>query len=107
MLLREAPATTARRERQPEPAPRTAAAPTRQRLGYKRERALAELPRKIDALHAEIGSLQQALADVDLYRRDAAAFAAKTSRLGAAQAELDAAETEWLELELLREELEG
>ena len=29
----------------------------------------------------------------------------KTARLGAAQAELEAAETEWLELEMLREEL--
>ena len=35
------------------------------------------------------------------------AFAAKTARLGAAQAELEAAETEWLELEMLREELKG
>ena len=34
-------------------------------------------------------------------------FQAKTRRLGAAQAELDAAETEWLELEMLREELDG
>jgi ATP-binding cassette subfamily F protein uup len=31
----------------------------------------------------------------------------RTARLAAAQAELDAAETEWLELELLREELGG
>ena len=48
-----------------------------------------------------------ALADPDLYSRDAKAFAAKTARLGAAQVELEAAETEWLELELLREELNG
>ena len=106
---REAPAATARRDKAPVAAasrPEAPAAPAR-RLGYKRERALAELPRKIDALHAEISSLQQALGDTDLYRRDAASFAAKTSRFGAAQAELDAAETEWLELELLREELKG
>ena len=51
--------------------------------------------------------LHQALADPDLYRRDASSFAAKTARLGAAKAELEAAETEWLELELLREELNG
>ncbi len=52
-------------------------------------------------------SLQQALADPDLYRRDALSFAATTARLGAAQAELEAAETDWLELELLREQLNG
>jgi len=34
-------------------------------------------------------------------------FTAKSNRLGAAQAELEAAETEWLELEMLKEELGG
>ena len=79
----------------------------KQRLGYKRERALAELPKKMEKLQAEIGELQAALADADLYRRDPKAFNAKTARLGAVQAELEAAETEWLELEMLREELGG
>jgi ATP-binding cassette subfamily F protein uup len=82
-------------------------APAKQRLGYKRERQLAELPKKIEALQAEIGGLHQALADPDLYSRDAKAFAARTARLDAAQSELEAAETEWLELEMLREELSG
>ncbi|MBS0220221.1 MAG: ATP-binding cassette domain-containing protein [Proteobacteria bacterium] len=77
------------------------------RLGYKRERALAELPGKIDALQAEIAALHTALADPGLYRRDASAFQAKSARLTAAQAELESAETEWLELEMLREELGG
>ncbi|HMG51209.1 MAG TPA: ATP-binding cassette domain-containing protein, partial [Inquilinus sp.] len=93
-------------------APRKEKAPVREsapkaRLGYKRERALAELPKKIEALQSEIATLHQALADPGLYRRDASSFAAKTARLTAAQTELEAAETEWLELELLREELDG
>ena len=83
------------------------ARPHGRRLGYKREHALAELPKRIEALQGEIASLHQALADPDLYRRDASSFAARTARLGAAKAELEAAETEWLELELLREELNG
>ncbi|MCA0245698.1 MAG: ATP-binding cassette domain-containing protein [Proteobacteria bacterium] len=87
-------------------APREAA-PAKQRLGYKRERALAELPKKMDALHAEMAALNEALADPALYTRDPKGFAAKTTRLGVAQAELDAAETEWLELEMLREELKS
>jgi ATP-binding cassette subfamily F protein uup len=87
-------------------APREAT-PAKQRLGYKRERALAELPKKMDALHAEMAALGEALADPALYTRDPKGFAAKTARLGAAQAELDAAETEWLELEMLREELKS
>ncbi len=87
--------------------PSEKAAAPKQRLGYKRERQLAELPKKIEALQAEISNLNDALADSGLYSRDAKAFAAKTTRLGAAQAELEAAETEWLELEMLREELGG
>ena len=53
------------------------------------------------------GGPQQALADPGLYAAIRKAFAAKTARLAAAQAELDAAETEWLELELLREDSSG
>ncbi len=95
----------ARREKAATPA-REPTAP-KQRLGYKRERALAELPRKIEALQTEIATLNEALADPQLYARDPKDFAGKTTRLGGAQAELDAAETEWLELEMLREELQG
>ncbi len=78
-----------------------------ERLGYKRERALVELPKKIAALQTEMAGLNVALADPDLYRRDPKGFQAKTARVGAAQAEIEAAETEWLELEMLREELNG
>jgi ABC transport system ATP-binding/permease protein len=101
---REAPAEapTPRKEKAPTPAREQ-----KQRLGYKRERALAELPKKIEALQGEISDLQATLADPGLYQRNAADFQAKTKRLGAAQSELDAAETEWLELEMLREELQG
>jgi len=105
LLQRETPAAAA-----PAPRKEKAAAPVReqkQRLGYKRERALAELPKKIAALQAEVATLQEALADPDLYKRDPKGFQAKTTRIGAAQTEIEAAETEWLELEMLREELGG
>jgi ATP-binding cassette subfamily F protein uup len=96
---------TAAAQRKEKTAAVRGSAPAR-RLGYKRERALAELPKRMEALQIERTTLQQALADPDLYRRDAASFAAKTSRLGVVQQELDAAETEWLELEMLREDLQ-
>jgi ATP-binding cassette subfamily F protein uup len=101
---REAPLAAPPPRKDKAPAP---AREQKQRLGYKRERALAELPKKIEALQAEIASLQAALADPDLYRRNAADFQAKGRRLTAAQADLESAETEWLELEMLREELGG
>ena len=101
---REAPAPVAAAPRKEK-----AAAPAREtkaRLGYKRERALAELPKKIEALHAEMATLNRRSPTPTLYAATPD-FQAKTNRLGAAQAELDAAETEWLELEMLREELGG
>ena len=77
------------------------------RLGFKRERALVELPKKIDALRTEMAAIHAAMADPTLYSRDPKGFAAKSARLGVAQAEIDAAETEWLELEMLKEDLAG
>jgi ATP-binding cassette subfamily F protein uup len=102
---REAPTAAAaapRKEKAPAPSREQ-----KQRLGYKRERALAELPGRIEALQAEMSAINEALADPQLYARDPKTFAAKSNRLAAAQAELDAAENEWLELEMLREELDG
>jgi ATP-binding cassette subfamily F protein uup len=42
-----------------------------------------------------------------LFRRDANAFEAAAARLGTAREELAAAEHRWLELEMLREQLEN
>ena len=61
----------------------------------------------MDTLRDGIGKLQQALSDPGLYARDRARFDRFTAALAAQQAELDAAEEEWLALELLREEVEG
>jgi ATP-binding cassette subfamily F protein uup len=80
--------------------------PAARRLGYRQQRALAELPKRIAALELEIGGLEAALADSRLYERDPAGFKTAADRLSAARAELSAAETEWLELELLRESAE-
>src|SRR4029077_7243829 len=76
---REAPTVSALRKEKPVIAPESA--PAKQRLGYKRERALVELPRKIEGLQAEMAALQSALADAGLYGRDPKAFGAKSARL--------------------------
>jgi ATP-binding cassette subfamily F protein uup len=55
---------------------------------------------RIDTLQAGIRDLEQQLSDPDLFRRDAQAFAAAGARLGALQAEVEAAEQRWLELEI-------
>jgi ATP-binding cassette subfamily F protein uup len=96
----------------PEPRPKSppqkekaAAAP--RKLTFKDKHALAGLPGQIEALHAEVARWQAKLADPDFYARDAAGFARAGELLAKATAELAAAEERWLELELLREEMEG
>ncbi|MBU2605768.1 MAG: ABC transporter ATP-binding protein, partial [Alphaproteobacteria bacterium] len=59
----------------------------------------------IPALHAEIAKLEKELADPALYSRDPKAFNAKSERVGAARAEAEAAEMEWLDIEERREAL--
>jgi len=84
-------------------APRIAAAPTK--LSYKDERRLAELEAAMPALASAIASLEERLADADLYRRDAAAFHAATAALDKARKDLAAAEDAWLGLEERKEAL--
>jgi ATP-binding cassette subfamily F protein uup len=79
----------------------------RPRMSFKDKHALETLPSRIAQLEREIAALQAQLADAGLYARDPAGFAARGSLLAKKQAEREAAEEEWLRLELLREELEG
>ncbi|MGC2856433.1 ABC-F family ATP-binding cassette domain-containing protein [Novispirillum sp. DQ9] len=125
-MVREYPGGYADYERQraaaaalaaePSPEPRrdapAAAAPPKpkgpsRKLSYKQQRALEMLPKRLEELQAEIATLEKTLADPALYTRDPAAFQKATDTLQARQSDLAAAEEEWLELEMLREELEG
>ena len=87
-------------------APSAPSAPRKQtKLSYKEERRLAELEQLMPRLVAEIETLEARLADPEAFARDAAGFGATAQRLEAARAEHDAAEAEWLELEIKREAL--
>jgi ATP-binding cassette subfamily F protein uup len=77
------------------------------KLSYKQKFALETLPKRMEEAVARIGVVEQQLADPGLYRRDPNAFADATALLDKARAELAAMEDEWLELEMLREEVEG
>ena len=87
-------------------APRSAR-PGKRRLSFNEKHALETLPGQIAALQASLHRLQDQLSDAALYARDRQAFAKASEALGATQAQLAAAEERWLELELLREEIEG
>ncbi len=80
---------------------------TRKRLGFKQKHALETLPGRMEKMRAAIAAANVALADAGLYARDRAAFERHTAALTKAQADLASAEDEWLELEMLREEIEG
>ena len=84
-------------------APRPA---VKRKLSFHEKRALETLPAKIEALHNEIAALERALGDVDLHGRDPQRFERATKAYAAKRAELEAAEDDWLELEILREEIE-
>jgi ABC transport system ATP-binding/permease protein len=65
------------------------------------------LPREIAMLQARVSELQRRLEDPDLYARDRAAFTETSAALACEQSKLSAAEKRWLELEILREEIDG
>jgi ATP-binding cassette subfamily F protein uup len=86
------------------PAP---AASAKKRLSFNEKFALENLPRQMAALEEKITILQAKLEDPKLFERDRKAFDQTSAALAAAHAELHAAEEKWLELELLRADVEG
>jgi ATP-binding cassette subfamily F protein uup len=92
-------------ERQEPKAAPTASAPKR-KLTFNDKHALDTLPKTIAKLQAEIAKQQRLLDDPDLYRRDRQRFDQASDAIARAHKELAAAEDKWLELEVLREEIE-
>jgi len=78
----------------------------KRRLNFNEKHALETLPKTIARIHAEIAKQQRQLDDPNLYRNDRQKFDAASAALSAAQQQLQAAEDKWLELEMLREEIE-
>ncbi len=78
---------------------------TKAKLSYKDQRELDMLPQKMEKLTAEKEKLENAMADPDLFAKSPDKFQKTSDDLSAVQAELDACEERWLELEMLQEEL--
>ena len=81
-------------------------AASKRRLNFNEKHALETLPKTITKLQAEIAKQQKLLDDPDLYTKDRKKFDAASAAMARAQEELAAAEDRWLELEVLREEIE-
>jgi ATP-binding cassette subfamily F protein uup len=75
------------------------------RFTSKEQRELDELPARIATLEKEIGVIEAALADPNLYAKDAQKFTKASELLEAKKAALHEAEMRWLELEDKRETL--
>jgi ABC transport system ATP-binding/permease protein len=85
-----------------------AAAPSSKRkLSFKDKHALESLPKRMEELQAELHKLEANLSDHSLYLRDPKLFEKTTARIAAAREELLQSEERWLELEVLREEIEA
>ncbi|MBL8470417.1 MAG: ATP-binding cassette domain-containing protein [Rhodocyclaceae bacterium] len=81
-------------------APKAAPQPARKSgLSWKEQQELAALPATIEALENEQQVLAERLSDPALYRADAQQAQALAARLKAAESELDAAMTRWLDLD--------
>jgi ATP-binding cassette subfamily F protein uup len=94
-------------DRETKPQQRRDTASAKRRLSFHEKHALETLPKTMAALQAKVRTLHQQLDDPGLYARDRKAFDTTSATLAAAQQELAAAEERWLELEVLREEIEG
>ena len=79
---------------------------SKRRLNFNEKHALETLPKTIAKLQAEIAKQQRFLDDPDLYAKDRKKFDATSAAIGKAQKEMEEAENRWLELEVLREEIE-
>jgi len=78
----------------------------RPRLSFRDQQALKTLPGQIADLQAKVRALETRVQDPDFYASDPKAGAAASQSLAETQAELAGAEEKWLELEILREEIE-
>jgi len=95
------------KKRDEAPRVKSAASPSRAKLTFKDQHALDTLPGRMEELQAEIGTHRDTLADPDLFAQDPDRFDVTAKALQRAEDDLAAAEEQWLELEMKREELEN
>ena len=86
---------------------KTGASSGRAKMTFRDKHALDTLPARMAELQQEIDRLQAILANPGLFKTDPGRFDTIAKTLQSAEAALSAAEEQWLELELKREELES
>jgi ATP-binding cassette subfamily F protein uup len=104
-LKREAAKVAADDRKEAKATAASSGAPKR-RLNFNEKHALETLPKTMAKLQAEIAKQQRFLDDPNLFAKDRKKFDQASDALTKAQKELTEAEDKWLELEVLREEIE-
>jgi ATP-binding cassette subfamily F protein uup len=77
------------------------------KLSYKQKFALENLPKQMDEAEKKAAKLEEKMADSSFFTKDPAGFSKTAAELEKLRNQIAAWEEEWLELEMLREELEG
>jgi ATP-binding cassette subfamily F protein uup len=104
-LSRERPSAAPKKPERAAGAPAPQLGSVKRRMSFKDKHALETLPQTIAALQSEAAKLQARLDDPGFYARDRAGFEQVTASLGGLHEKIAAAEQQWLELEIMREEL--
>ena len=97
----------AKAEKAPAPAATEAKSSSKVKLSFTQLHLLKTLPETIDSLTKKLEKLQAEMADPNLYAKNPDRFAKLSAEITRLTGERDAAEEQWLELEMLREEAEG
>ncbi|MCR6635986.1 ABC-F family ATP-binding cassette domain-containing protein [Devosia sp.] len=87
--------------------PSSAPAASKRKLSFKEKHALETLPKEIAKLDDLMATINRKLAQANYYTRDPQGFAKDSAALSEAATKKAKAEEQWLELEMLREEIEG
>ena len=77
------------------------------KLSYKQKFALENLPKQMDEAEKKAAKLEEKMADANFFTKDPAGFSKTAAELEKLRNQIASWEEEWLELEMLREELEG
>ncbi|CDZ67235.1 Holdfast attachment protein C [Neorhizobium galegae bv. orientalis] len=77
------------------------------KLSFKQKFALENLPKEMAKAEAEIAAREKKMGDPNLFTKDPAAFNKLAAEMEKLRQSISKMEEEWLELEMLREEIEG
>jgi len=79
----------------------------KRKLSFKEKHAMETLPGRMENLEADIAKLEDKMATPNLFKSDPETFAKTAAALEKTKSKLAKAEEEWLELEMLREQVEA